>query len=106
MRSLESLGYRVTAFEDGLKAVAYYERTSNDVDLVLLDMLIPVFNGRETFRAMRAVNPRVRVLLASGYSVDGEAQTLLDEGVVGFIQKPYSIEALAAKLAEVFATDR
>ena len=52
------------------------------------------------------VNPRVRVLLASGYSVDGEAQTLLDEGVVGFIQKPYSIESLAAKLAEVFAADR
>ena len=70
------------------------------IDFVLLDMIMPGLSGRETFRAMREVDPDVNVLLSSGYSVEGEAQEILAEGVRGFIQKPFLPKVLADAVAE------
>ncbi len=100
-RMLESLGYSVTTFESGDQAVEYYRGASKEVDLVILDMVMPVMNGRETFRALCSINPDVKALLASGYSLDGDAQAIVNDGVLGFLQKPYGRSALAARIAEV-----
>jgi CheY-like chemotaxis protein len=97
---LESLGYRVHLCRDGQDAVAFYRESWREVDLVILDLIMPRLGGKDTFAALRAINPGVGVLVSSGFSVEGEAQSLLDLGALGFLQKPYQKTELAQKLQE------
>lgn len=92
---LRRLGYRVTTCRNGREALEYYQDAWQHVDLVVLDMIMPEMNGRDTFRAMQKLNPEIRALLISGYSINGEAQSILDEGVRGFLQKPFEIGELS-----------
>jgi len=103
-RMLESLGYTVTTFASGDQAVSYFKAEHANVDLVILDMVMPVMSGRETFRLLREIEPNVKALLASGYSLDGDAQAILDDGVLGFIQKPYGRKALDELLKKALAS--
>jgi two-component system cell cycle sensor histidine kinase/response regulator CckA len=64
-------------------------------------MVIPGTGGRKTFNALRAVNPDIKILLASGYGVNGEAQQLLSERCSGFIQNPFRIQELSKKIRDV-----
>jgi two-component system, cell cycle sensor histidine kinase and response regulator CckA len=74
--------------------------------LVILDMVMPEMGGRDAFIAMRQINPRLRALLSSGYSLNGEAQDILDEGVLAFIGKPYRHNELSEAVAEALARKR
>lgn len=98
---LERSGYTVTVCRNGADAVAFYQKNLNTIDLVILDMVMPIMNGQEAFGAMMLANPAVKVLLSSGYSIDGEAQKLLKSGACGFIQKPYRREELMEKLRAI-----
>ncbi len=98
---IEKLGYELTVCADGKDAVTFYKKSWKEVDLVLLDMVMPVMNGRDTFIAMQKINPKIVALLSSGYSFNGEAKSILKEGVRGFIQKPYRKAELAEKIAEL-----
>jgi CheY-like chemotaxis protein len=73
------------------------------VDLVILDMVMPRMGGKDAFLALRRINPQVKVLLVSGYSVEGEAQMLLQEGAKGFLQKPFRRAELAQAVANALA---
>jgi two-component system cell cycle sensor histidine kinase/response regulator CckA len=86
---LGSFGHQVVAAENGSKALEIYRSSWQSIDLVILDMIMPEMGGKETYIAMRAVNPRVKALLSSGYSLNGEAQQIIEEGVRGFVQKPF-----------------
>ena len=102
---LESLEYRVTAQEDGEAAVAYYADHAADVDLVILDMIMPKINGMEIFRAMKKINPGVKVLLSSGYSPDdGAIADLVGQGSP-FIQKPYTLNDLSEAVSRLLAAE-
>ena len=68
------------------------------IDLVLLDMVMPVMGGGETFDRMKEINTNVKVLLSSGYSLEGEAKEILERGCDAFIQKPFKMEQLSQKL--------
>jgi two-component system, cell cycle sensor histidine kinase and response regulator CckA len=68
------------------------------ISLVILDMTMPEMSGAKTFEAIRQIAPTVKVLLSSGFSVDGQAQELLDRGCNGFIQKPFDLAALSEKI--------
>jgi PAS domain S-box-containing protein len=96
---LQSLGYEVVTAVDGAAAVTYYQRHWQQVDLILLDMIMPKLGGRDTYRALKKINPTLRVLLFSGYSLDNEAQMVLDEGALGFIQKPLRRVELSQRVA-------
>jgi two-component system cell cycle sensor histidine kinase/response regulator CckA len=85
---LESMGYRVYAAGSGQEAIAVYMEKRNAIDLVILDMIMPGLSGGETFDRLREIDPEIRVLLSSGYSIEGEAQHILNRGCNGFIQKP------------------
>jgi CheY-like chemotaxis protein len=98
---LQSLGCQVAASGDGQQAIQHYRANAKETDLVILDMVMPSMSGRETFAALREIDPQVRALLASGYSIEGEAQMLVDEGVAGFIQKPYGRAKLGRAIARV-----
>lgn len=100
---LERLGYRTITAEDGRQAVDLFQERSRDIDLVLLDMTMPVMDGVETLRALRAVRPGVPVLLSSGHA-EGEVRTrLVDELPSGFIEKPYRPAELAQRVRQALA---
>ena len=98
---LESLGYAVLAAASGREAVALFEEKLGTIDLVVLDMVMPGMSGSRIFDRLRAIDPRVKVLLSSGYSLNGEAQLIMDRGCDGFLQKPFAVEQLARKIREI-----
>jgi two-component system cell cycle sensor histidine kinase/response regulator CckA len=98
---LETLGYRVIAAKGGLAALSTYAEKAKEIDLVLLDLIMPDQSGKETFTQLKAMDPQVRVLLSSGYSLDGEAAAIMQQGCKGFIQKPFALEQLSNKIREV-----
>lgn len=98
---LENLGYRVFTAGSGQEAVAVFMDKREQIDLVILDMIMPGMGGRKTFNALKAINPDIKILLASGYSLNGEAQKLLNQGCDGFIQKPFRIQELSTKIRDV-----
>ncbi len=94
-------GYKVIISNSGEDALALYKRQSAEIGMVLLDMVMPGMAGAEIYRSLRAINPVVKVLLASGYSQDRDAEGLLTEGAAGFIQKPYRINDLIKAINKV-----
>lgn len=98
---LESLGYEVTLADDGVKGITIYERDWQNIDLVLLDMIMPEMNGRECFLRIRQINPKARVILASGFSQERDIAALQRQGLAGFISKPYRQWALSQMIAQV-----
>ena len=97
---LESLGYRVFAAGSGQEAIGVYMEKKGRIDLVILDMIMPGMSGGETFDRLREIHPGIAVLLSSGYSVNGQAQEILDRGCRGFLQKPFTTEILSKKIRE------
>jgi two-component system cell cycle sensor histidine kinase/response regulator CckA len=98
---LKRLGYNALMAQNGKEAVRIYEKNRGQIDLVVLDMIMPDMSGAETFARMKDINPDVKVLLSSGYSIDGQATELLNQGCKGFIQKPFKMEELSKKLREI-----
>ncbi|MEK6777929.1 MAG: response regulator [bacterium] len=92
---LTSLGYQVLTATSGLEACKILEENKYHIDLVVLDFIMPGMSGEETFQRLREINPHVRVLLSSGYSREGKAKNLIDQGIQGFIQKPFVMQELA-----------
>lgn len=100
---LQRLGYHVLKAPDGQQALDLYTRHGEKIHLVILDMIMPGMGGGEVFDRLRAMNPTVKVLLSSGYSVDGQAQAILDRGCDGFIQKPFDLTALSTIVSEIIS---
>ncbi len=100
---LTALGYNVLPAGSGEEALRVYREHQEEIDLVILDMIMPQMGGGETFDLMRQINPRVKVLLSSGYSLDGQAQEILNRGCDGFIQKPFDLKALSGRLSEILS---
>jgi CheY-like chemotaxis protein len=101
LKLLESLGYTVLSAKSGSDAVKTYEEKKEQIDMVILDLIMPQMGGGETFDRLKEISPDVRVLLSSGYSIDGQAKEILKRGCDGFIQKPFSIEELSGKISEM-----
>ena len=95
---LERLGYRVLPANSGKKALEVYEAEKDGIDLIILDMIMPGMGGGETFDRIRAIDPHAKVLLSSGYSLDGEATDILKRGCNGFIQKPFKFKDLSLRI--------
>jgi len=96
---LVSLGYTVISACGGMQAVEVY-RDRGDIDLVILDMIMPGLSGGETFDQMKKINPDVRVVLSSGYSATGQAKAIMNRGVKAFIQKPFTAADFSRKIRE------
>jgi CheY-like chemotaxis protein len=100
---LETLGYSVLASGGGREAVEIYRRDHSGIDLVVLDLVMPDMGGRETYEQMRSINPGVRVLLSSGFSLDSLAKEMLTYGCDGFIQKPFFIQEFSQEVAKILS---
>ena len=97
----EQLGYKVLIARSGKEAIEIYEENKERIDIVILDMIMPDMSGGETYDRMKDINPKVKVLLSSGYSINGQATEILDRGCNGFIQKPFKMKELSQKLREI-----
>ncbi|HNV69189.1 MAG TPA: response regulator [Candidatus Ozemobacteraceae bacterium] len=98
---LQKLGHTVTSCCDGEEALSLYASRWQQFDLVILDMIMPRMSGGDVFEKMHAINPQVCVLLSSGYSLNGQAQSILDRGVKGFLHKPFQANELSQVIARV-----
>ncbi len=98
---LHRLGYEVMVARTGKEAVEIFKANRNNIDVVILDMIMPDMGGRETFDALKEIRPDIKVLLSSGYSIAGEASKILDRGCDGFIQKPFNMKQISHKIKEV-----
>jgi CheY-like chemotaxis protein len=98
---LEALGYSVLISQSGKEAIEIYEKKRDQIDLVILDMIMPVMGGGETYDRLKETNPDIKVLLSSGYSINGEAGEILDRGCDGFIQKPFNLKQLSHKVRKI-----
>jgi two-component system cell cycle sensor histidine kinase/response regulator CckA len=97
-RMLASLGFTVLTAADGREALAIYAQHRDEITLVLLDLAMPHMDGEETFRELRLVDPGVRVVMSSGYTEHDVVSRFTADGLLGFVQKPYSLAELAAQL--------
>jgi len=103
VRALEKAGYTVIFAEDGEKGVELFKKHHKELKMVLLDMQMPKKSGKETFLEMKAIDPTVKVLLASGFRKDDRVEEILKQGVSDFIEKPYTFEQLTAAVHNVLA---
>lgn len=103
---LLQLGYQVIPAKNGKEAVELYEQYRKDISIVILDMIMPHMGGGETFDKLKDINPGVKTLLSSGYSIDGEASEIIQRGCNGFIQKPFKLYHLSQKIREIIDLKR
>jgi len=97
---LQKLGYDVLVAGSGNEAIDIYRKDPIEIDLVILDLIMPEMNGSATFRQLKEINPRVRVLFSSGYSREGVANEISRHECVGFIQKPFDIKKLSQSVRQ------
>ncbi len=103
---LEAAGYRVLTAFSGLEALEIYEAWGGDIDVVLLDMIMPGMGGAETFRKLKGMDPGVAVVIISGYSLPDEVRELLAQGCRAFLQKPFLIPDLFDALRRASRRER
>ncbi|MBW1867216.1 MAG: response regulator [Deltaproteobacteria bacterium] len=98
---LKSLGYHVITAKSGLEAIELYKADVGKITLVILDMIMPKLGGGETFDRLKEIDPDVKILLSSGYSINDQARQILEKGCKGFIQKPFNMEKLSTKIQKI-----
>jgi len=100
-RMLEKLGYETLVAMDGVEAIKSYKTRGKEISLVILDMVMPKISGGETFDRLKQINPDIKVILCSGYSIDGQATEILKRGCNAFIQKPFNLKTLSQHIRAV-----
>ena len=96
-----SSAYTVLTAGSGKEAISIFEKKHAGIDLVVLDMVMPGIGGGKVFDQIKKLKPDIKVLLSSGFSINGQATEILNRGCNGFIQKPFSMKELARKIREI-----
>jgi len=102
---LASLGYIPLLARSGKEAIDVYQKNRSRIVMVILDMIMPGMGGGETYDRLKNIDPEIRVLLSSGYSINGQASEIIDRGCNGFIQKPFNVIQLSRKISEVLGKE-
>jgi CheY-like chemotaxis protein len=100
-KTLEKMGYNVLTARNGKEAIELYKHNQAEIDIVVLDMVMPEMGGGEVYDVLKEINPNAKVILSSGYSVEGEATEILERGCNGFVQKPFKPGVLTEKIREI-----
>jgi len=99
-QALEKVGYNVLVAENGKIALEMREKHRDEIDLVLLDMTMPVMDGKETYQKLNELDPKLKVIVSSGYNEEETISHFTGNGTVRFIQKPYRVGALQALVSQ------
>ena len=98
---MEKLGYTVLTAKNGRQALDVYRSEKERVHMVILDMMLPDMKGRDVYERLKDIHAGVRVLLSSGYTIDGRAGEIMELGCDDFIQKPFDLKRLSLKIRHV-----
>jgi PAS domain S-box-containing protein len=98
---LKKLGYRVYAALSGVQAIDTVKERMNDIDLVILDLIMPGMDGGQVFDVIRSMAPAIPVILSSGYAINGQANRVMQKGCEGFIQKPFNFAQLSQAIRKI-----
>jgi PAS domain S-box-containing protein len=104
--TLKKCGYNILVAEDGLKAVSLYRDKCDDIDLVLLDVIMPKMGGWECFNQLKEINSSVSVLIITGYTADGSSQDFLKEGAIGIIEKPFNLDEFTHTVSKIIKCEQ
>jgi len=102
-RVLKKLGYTVLESNNGCHAVDLYEKVQDKINLVVLDIVMPDMGGGDVYDRLKEINPDVKVLLSSGYSIDDQAREIMERGCDDFIQKPFSLKSMSEKISDILS---
>lgn len=100
---LENLGYSVLVASNGLEALEVYQQYSQQIKLVILDMVMPEMNGKECFAKLKKIDPQVKVILSSGFTQEEDLSDMKKLGLNGFIRKPYNTLDISHLINEVLS---
>jgi two-component system cell cycle sensor histidine kinase/response regulator CckA len=100
---LTELDFQPIVASDGYKGIEVYRDSYQDIVLVIIDMIMPGIGGLETYRELKKINPDIVALLATGYSSETARKEIQEEGISGYLAKPFSIDALQLKLDEILS---
>jgi PAS domain S-box-containing protein len=103
VRVLKKLGYTVLESNNGRHTVELYAKVQDKIDLVILDIVMPDMSGGDVYDRLKEINPDVKVLLASGYSIDDQAREIMERGCDDFIQKPFSLKSMSEKISGILS---
>ena len=103
---LERLGYRVITANSGMQAIDLVRQLDNQIDLVILDMIMPGMNGEQALESIRYMHPKMPVILASGYTLDYQFQEIINTESIKFIQKPYDIYGLCREIRKLLDSNK
>ncbi len=98
---LDRMGYTVITAQGGREAIAIFQQRHQEIDMVILDIIMPDINGGEVFDHFVEIDPHVKVLLSSGYTIEDQAAAILERGCNGFIQKPYEMDQLNRSIRQI-----
>ena len=100
---ITTLGHSVIPCSNGREAVDVYCKKYKEIDLVILDMMMPELNGKDTYYELKKINPEVKVVFASGYSDTNETQSLIDDNLTVMMHKPFDIKAISDTLKKMLS---
>jgi len=102
---LKKLGYHTIIARSGSAVLEAYKADMDQIKLVILDIVMPDISGGDVYDQLKAINPEIKVLLSSGYGIDGEASEILSRGCNRFIQKPFTLEKLSQEIRKIMNTE-
>jgi PAS domain S-box-containing protein len=105
VQMLKEMGYKVLPAHNGKEAVEIFKQNTDKVAIVILDLIMPGMGGGEVYERLKEIDPTVKVLLSSGYSINGQVAEILNRGCDGFIQKPFKLNELSFKLREIISKE-
>jgi len=100
-KMLGKAGYNVLTADTDSKAIKTFDKKHNDIDLVLLDMIMPGMDASDIYQALKNIKPDIKIVLFSGYSIEGQAGKLMESGIDGFLQKPFTMRDLCRMVRQV-----
>jgi len=101
---LSAFGFTVLTAEDGREALEIFQKAHNQIDLVLLDLMMPHMDGADCFRELKRIKPDIKVIMSSGYNEQEISQRFVGKGLAGFLQKPYQMQQLINMIRKVMGT--
>jgi len=101
---LESIGYNVLLAENGKEGLDVFQNYDQEIDLVILDMIMPIMDGKETFTRLASLNKKTQVIIATGYANENDLQELIEKGVSAYIQKPFRKAQLSQVIHSILTT--
>ena len=102
---LERIGYNTLQATNSEEACQLYRDEKDNIDLVVLDMILPDENGAATYKVLKKINPDIKVLVSTGYGTDENVRQILNDRQNGLIQKPFKFKQFTSKVETILSVN-